>query len=227
MFKFVDRQKDKDLAIIPGWAFDYRIFDALDLPYNYFFYNHESVANFEGAFKNLLEEKGIKKMSVMGWSQGAFAAYDFACKNPGVLDEIILIGLRKKYKKRTLEKIRKYITKYRTTFLQKFYEDCFYRKEKPNYNWFKNTLLESYLKEMTTEKLSVDLEWLSKEEFRPEALKDIESVTIVHGKKDAVALVSEVREISGKLPHAKFVCFEQTGHLPFLREDFTRRLYDD
>ena len=34
-FKYIDRQKPETAVLVPGWATDYRIFDTLDLDYNY------------------------------------------------------------------------------------------------------------------------------------------------------------------------------------------------
>ncbi len=87
--------------------------------------------------------------------------------------------------------------------------------------------MKNYFEEMTSEKLIAGLDWLSAEEIRPEALKDIEHVKFVHGQEDIVAPVTEAVEIADRLGHAKLICFEDTGHLPFLRKDFTKRLYDD
>ena len=103
MFKFVDRQKERFLVIMGGWAFDYRIFTGLDLPFNYIF----SDGGQNGLKKNL-KEKGIDKISLLGWSKGAFAACDFASDNADTIEEMIYHRrniLRQKKLERLLEQI--------------------------------------------------------------------------------------------------------------------------
>ena len=56
MFKFVDRQKERFLVIMGGWAFDYRIFTGLDLPFNYIFSDDP-----QNGLKKHLKEKGDKE----------------------------------------------------------------------------------------------------------------------------------------------------------------------
>ena len=90
MFKFVDREKKDHLVIIPGWAFDYRIFASLDLPYNYFFFCDESMAGFEGELRKLLAENNIEKIVLPQF-------YRFVIISEGIteslnINAIILVG---------------------------------------------------------------------------------------------------------------------------------------
>ncbi len=225
MFRFVDRKQNKHLVIAVGWAFDYRIFASLDLPYNYFFFTGPCIADFAKELAKLLTQNNIEKISLLGWSQGAFAVCDFISQDLAVIDEVILIGARKNYKGR-LEKIKRYLKKNREAFLYTFYRECFCRQEEKNYLWFRDTLLNDYLKEMSLSMLLDDLEWLGKTEIQPQLLRNIDSLIFVHGKKDAVAPLSEAFDIAETLPNASFIAFEETGHLPFLRDDFKKRLYE-
>lgn len=226
MFKFVDRKESKALVLIGGWAFDYRIFGTLDLPFNYFFYIDESGGDFETELKQLLAENCIKKISLFGWSQGAFVACDFACNNVDIIDEVIFVGLRTKYDKENLQEIKKYLSKNKKAFLYSFYKDCFCRQEQSCYLWFKNNLLKDYLENTEPDRLVSGLDVLLRYQIRPEALEQIKDIKIVHGKEDAIAPVEQAVTIAKTLPQAKFIGFERTGHLPFLRDDFKKRLYE-
>jgi len=226
MFKFADRRKKDHLVLVPGWAFDYRIFALLDLPYNYFFFCGKSMLEFEDELKRVLAKNNIGKISLLGWSQGAFGACDFACKNPDTVEEIILVSLRKRYEKEGLENIKKYLIRNRTAYLYKFYTECFCEDEKERYRWFRDTFLKYYLEKMSFDRLIRNLDWLCRVEIQLESLKKLKHIKLVHGRADTIAPISQAIDIANSLPQSQLITFEQTGHLPFLREDFTRRLYE-
>jgi len=77
-FKYLDRGSDKTIVLIPGWATDYRIFDSLNVKFNYLLPLDFSPDTFENVILNALEEKGIEKVSLFGWSLGAFLAAEFS-----------------------------------------------------------------------------------------------------------------------------------------------------
>jgi len=227
MFKFIDRKEKRYIVLISGWAFDYRIFASLDLPYNYLFFCGESAINFEDELKKILEKNNIDKISLLGWSQGAFMASDFAGSNPGIVEEVILVGTRKKYEKEDLKDIKNYLVKNRTAYLYNFYKKCFNHQEKNFYQWFKNTLLKNYLEEMSLEQLAEGLDWLERAEINSGSLKKIKHIKIVHGCADSIAPIEEAVDLSDSLPQSQLITFDKTGHLPFLQKDFKRRLYED
>jgi len=211
--------------LIPGWAFDYRIFDTLDLPYNYIFFCGDSVLGFEDSLKEALRKNNIGRVSFFGWSQGAFLASDFAAKNPDIVDEVILVSIRKKYNGEVLENIKRYLGKNRKSFLYKFYRDCFCEAEAERSAWFRKRFLKYYLHNTQLQGLVGNLDWLSRARIRPEPLKELRKIKIIHGRKDRIAPVEEAQEIKNSLPRARLIIFEDTGHLPFLRRDFSESLY--
>jgi pimeloyl-ACP methyl ester carboxylesterase len=226
MFKFVDRSQTDYLVLIPGWAFDYKIFATLDLPYNYFHFCDQYLANFEDKLKELLAHNNIKRISLFGWSQGAFAACNFASKNPSSVEELILVSARKKYEPKNLQNIKKYISKNKAAYLYSFYRECFCKNEKDHFCWLKNTLLKDYLGTISSSHLVANLDYLSQLQIQPELIKKLERVKLVHGTEDKIAPINEAADIANALPQAQFICFEHTGHLPFLQKDFSKRLYE-
>ena len=227
MFKFIARDEKRYLILISGWAFDYRIFTTLDLPYNYIFFCGESAVGFEDELKKMLDKNGIDKISLLGWSQGAFMACYFASRNLGFVEEIILVGTRRKYEKEGLANIKRYLVKNRTAYLYKFYKECFCDQEKNYYRWFKDTLLKNYLEEMSLEQLAKGLDWLEHAEINPDSLKKLKHIKIVHGCDDSIAPIEQAVDLSDSLPRSQLITFDKTGHLPFLQKDFKRRLYED
>ena len=227
MFKSVDRSQKDCLVVIGGWAFDSRVFASLDLPYNYLFFEDDSSVNFQTQLKETLAKNSIEKVSLLGWSQGAFIACDFACRHTDVVEEVILIGLRKKYEKQSLDNIKKLLAKNQKAYLYSFYKQCFCAEEQESYRWFKDQLLKDYVANFSTEQLIEGLDRLGEGNIDIESLKKIKSIKIVHGSQDAIAPIAESLEIANVLANAKFIEFENTGHLPFLREDFCQRIYEN
>ncbi|MFC1676214.1 alpha/beta fold hydrolase [Planctomycetota bacterium] len=226
MFEYVEREQEQTLVFIPGWAFDCRIFAGLDLPYNYLFYNGQSIGNFEGQLQETIIARNIQNLSLFGWSQGAFAACNFASKNPDIVNEVILSGVKKKYEKEGLEKIKNYLSKNAHLYLSRFYKQCFCKSEKEHYEWFRDVFLKDYMNQFSPKLLAENLDWMNKMSIEPKQLMNLKQITILHGETDAIAPVEEAIEIANSLPGCRFISFEQTGHLPFLREDFASLLYD-
>ncbi len=83
-----------------------------------------------------------------------------------------------------------------------------------------------YLDKMSLDRLIRNLDRLWRVEIRPESLKKLKRIKLVHGRADTIAPVSQAIDIANFLPQSQLITFEQTGHLPFLREDFKRRLYE-
>ncbi len=227
MFKFIDRSQKDSLVVIAGWAFDSRVFTSLDLPYNYLLFEDDSAESFESQLKETLAKNDIEKISLLGWSQGAFTACEFACRNSKLIEEVILISLRKRYQKQGLNDIKKLLAKNQKAYLYSFYKQCFCADEQESYRWFKDQLLNDYVTNFSTEELTNGLDQLGEGNIDIENLKKLKNIKIVHGSQDAIAPITESLEIAEALPHAKFIEFENTGHLPFLREDFCQRIYEN
>jgi len=226
VFEFVDRTSDRSLVLISGWAFDCRIYSALDLPYNYLLFEAGGVKRFERELKEELAQRRIKRVSLFGWSQGAFVAADFAAKNPELVDELILVGARRQYEKDAVEKIKRYLKKNAHLFMSKFYKECFSKYEQDCCRRFSDSLGADYLQEIPAEKLMAQLDWLTNKRIMPDSLADVRRVTLAHGDADAIAPVAEAVQIAGQIPGAHLVVFEEAGHIPFLRNDFSKRLYE-
>ncbi|MBU0880591.1 MAG: alpha/beta hydrolase [Candidatus Omnitrophica bacterium] len=74
-FKLISTPGAKDtMLLIPGWATDYRIFNNLNIKYNYLLPVEFSPFMFSEDLLAAMKENGIKKISVLGWSMGGFIA---------------------------------------------------------------------------------------------------------------------------------------------------------
>ena len=100
-FKLIKRGFTNPLVLIPGWATDYRIFDSLDLNYDYILPVEFSPLDFEAALSSYLEKNSIHKISLFQ-SSCLFVALIFS--------EIILkrIFLSIEQKKLLMSSFKKY-----------------------------------------------------------------------------------------------------------------------
>jgi 2-succinyl-6-hydroxy-2,4-cyclohexadiene-1-carboxylate synthase len=219
-FNFIDRGFKDSTVLIPGWAADHRIFDTLKLEFNYLLPLTFSPDTFEEELLKILRENNINKVSLFGWSLGGFLASSFASRHKELVDRLILVSIRKKYKKEGLDEIRAHLHKSKKAFLYKFYSQCFFKKE--NMQWFRKSLLKDYCENMNLERLLYTLDYLQSAEIQPEAVKAIKNIKIIHGEHDRVAPIEEAHEIKESLPQAEFVAVENAGHIPFLEGPFLK-----
>lgn len=212
-FKYVDKGYKNSIVLIPGWASDYRIFETLDLRFNYLIPVEFSPFTFGKNLLAFLKENNIEKISLFGHSMGGFAATEFASKYKDFVDELILVSVRKKYKAFGLGETRKHLKKSKRGYLYKFYSQCFSKKEEMR--WFRENLLKTYCKELTLDYLLKTLDYLENAEIKPDTLSEVKKITIIHGRGDQIAPIQEAIEIKERLPHARFICIEDAGHIPW------------
>jgi pimeloyl-ACP methyl ester carboxylesterase len=219
-FKLLERGFDKSVVLIPGWASDYRIFDALDLNYNYVLPVGGNPFNFAEDLLEFLNRKLPGKVSLFGWSMGGFMASDFASKNPEKVEELILVSVQKKYDPKILEEIKLKLKQNKKGFLFWLYSNCFSEKDKEGADWFKQHLLETYTEELSLEELTSGLDYLSKTQINPVSLAKIKRIRIFHGEEDKIAVYDAAHQIKLELSQAKLICLPGIGHTPFLNKQF-------
>lgn len=220
-FKLFDRGFKNTIILIPGWATDYRIFTTLNLKkYNYLLPVELCPFSFKKDLCELLNEKFLDKILLFGWSMGGFLAADFALSYPYRIDELVLLGIRKKFDSALLKEIEAKLKKNKSAYLYKFYLDCFSKNDKEGLIWFKKHLLKDYIDKMELGNLLKGLDYLSAAQINPESLTKIEKIKIFHGEEDRIAPLDEAREIKSYLPQAKFICIPAAGHISFLNLQF-------
>lgn len=217
-FRYIDKGKKDILVLIPGWASDYRIFAPLNLDFNYLLPQEFSPYTFAQGLLEALKRYNIKKISLFGWSLGGFLASEFAAKYASLIDELILVSIRKRYKREILAEIKKCLSKNKKGYLYKFYVQCFFQKKQMH--WFKENLLKEYCEKLELNYLFQSLDYLENTDIKPEQLNNIKRVKIIHGENDCIAPVQEAMDIKNSLPQAKLIRIKDTGHIPFLRENF-------
>ena len=164
-----------------------------------------------------MQERGIGKISLLGWSLGGFLAAEFAAKHPNLVEELILVSIRRKYKKKEIAGIKELLEKSKRGYLYKFYTQCFSRKI--SLSWFKKNLLKTYCEEFDLEYLLRTLDYLEKSQINTQELAGIERIKIIHGESDRIAPIDEAGEVQEAIANAELIIIKDSGHIPFLEED--------
>ena len=223
MVELIDKGQKRTMALLAGWAFDYRIFDTLELPYNRIVIDRPD-KDFHRHLCEVMDRHAIATVSLLGWSQGAFRACAFAEQYPQRVDELILTGARGRYDPEGLAQVQQHLRANARAYLYQFYKACF-SGQHDDYRWFKATLLKDYLAAMDTETLIADLHWLGQTKIDPEALRAVKNITVVHGQHDAIAPIDAAVELSRAIPSCRYIMLD-AGHLPFLHPEFSRGLHE-
>ena len=209
-FRHIDRGKAHSIVLVPGWATDYRIFDSLDLEFNYILPIDFSPLEFEDNLLYFMDENGIDKISLFGWSLGGFVAAEFASRHKEMIDELILTGIREKYSDEEIVLTKGYLNKNKKGRLYKFYSQCFYKKDQMKR--FRG-LIKEYCANMSLNHLYEGLDYLAETAIDPGSLKDIETIKIIHGEHDAISPIEEVLNIKKMLLQVEFISIKDAGHV--------------
>ena len=213
-FKYIDRNKKKDIILLPGWATDIRVFDNIDIDYNYFLPLDFKPQDFERECLKLLDETSKQNISLYGWSLGGYVAADFTVKHPGLVDELFLVSVKEAYKKESVDKVKGCLDESRKAYLYKFYHECFSENEKEKLKWFKDNLIRDYMEKFDLGILFRDLQYFLDTPIDLKALKD-RDVKVIFGMKDKIVPVQEIISLKENLPRAMICFVNNAGHMPF------------
>lgn len=220
-FKLFNRGFKDTILLIPGWAADHRIFDHLNLDFNYLVPVKYSPFNFKEELLANIRDNGINKMSILGWSMGSFLASDFIGEYQDcVTGRVLMVSAREGYEKSAIEEIKVRLKKNKAGYLYKFYAECFCETEKETFHHFKKGLMKRYLAEMKIDSLLEGLDYLLGARITPRNLEKLD-VTFIHGENDKIAPIEEALKIKKNLPQARFISLENAGHMPFFNPRFS------
>lgn len=210
--KALPRTPSVPTVFLPGWGFDGRIIRLIQ-PVPAWTYPRTMVdpATLTGDLLSFVEQEQPGKIKLVGWSMGALLALDFAGRYPELVDELILISLRRDWPAAEVTRLHAELAKDPVLFMQDFYRKCFlgHREEGRT---FSSTLARDYLDCLGPEKLDLlhrGLDYLGSTGIRPAAGP---KTLLVHGSRDIIAPYTEMAELSG----AAREIVDKAGHLPFL-----------
>ncbi len=208
------------IILMPGFAFDYRIFSFLDMPFNYLY--PKSLVSIDTLYDLKLILKDINKnfdnIYLFGWSLGANLALLLYKDLPTMFKTLLLVSLRKSYKR---DEILEQILRLKAdpkNMLKEFYRRCFLGK-KNFFIWFKQHIEHSYLSNFSKANLIRQLTYLESDKVN---LFDIKTkIFLFYGKRDVIVPLSNIPKYPSKV---KIFIFPYASHMPFLEADFTEVL---
>lgn len=222
-FRLIERGNRNTMLLVSGWATDHRIFDSLDIKYNYLIPTDFSPFKLADDLPAALKENKIARVSMLGFSMGAFVIWDMLSRYEDMIDEVYLVSARRSYSRANNETIKTILERNRRGFLRKFYGDCFSESGKGSFEIFKRDLMRDYVEGMDLKRLFEGLDYLSEHPILPRQFNSLK-VKFVHGTEDKIAPIEEVRELVSQMPGVKFITVEGAGHIPFLSPAFGRAL---
>lgn len=209
------------LVLLPGWGTDHRIFRPLDLP------EGTLIARVPGpdGLADLLTDECGGEVTLAGWSLGGFHAARVAAQNPEAVERLVLVCVRRSYPEDDADDMIAELDRDPAACLQDFYRRCFLPAQRDDYRWFRSGLMPDYLESPDVGRLRDGLEYLREVELTHETLPPVPT-TFVHGSRDAVAPVTEARDLAEDSADATFCAIEAAGHAAFLSDHF-QTLLDD
>jgi len=206
-----------DTLFLPGWSFDGRILQLLTPHPSWI--NPEKIIDpdrSEQDILQLLDENGIEKIRLAGWSMGAMLALNFAANHPDRIDSLILISLRSHWPMSEIKEIKKKFLNSPAYFLKDFYRKCFLG-DKQAYTIFQTRIEPIYLSglDKNIDILQRGLDFLGSF-IIPKPVPDL-PIRLIHGKQDIVSPFSDMPA----LPGADLEIIDNAGHAPFLHEACT------
>jgi len=204
------------VLFLPGWGFDGRITELLEQPGRSWIYPPTMLdpASLAGDLFAFLNEKGIDRIELKGWSMGAYLALDFARRYPDRVATLELIGMRSHWPAAEIDTIIAALQADPAAFLQTFYRKCFLG-HKSAYRSFVKNLQNDYLRNLDTELLLKGLAYLRTAQWDP--APGIPT-RLVHGRNDIIAPLAQ----RAHFPAATVEIVEHGGHMPFLSPAATR-----
>jgi pimeloyl-ACP methyl ester carboxylesterase len=218
-FKFIHRGFENNILFLSGWAFDYRIFKSLDLPFNYIFtLNSYLKPDFFEDFFLFINANKINSFSILGWSMGGFFVAELLEKfqNTVVIPSVYLLNIRSYFYEDEIEEKKIQIKKDRVNTLKEFYKFVFLGHRK-QYQIFKEELEGDYLKNFCGDELADSLNYLRNKPIDLSFAGHIKTI-IIQGSLDKLVLP----EMYPKIPENRNISsyILKTGHLSFFSQEF-------
>ncbi len=218
-FLYRPRPGAAPVVLLSGFATDRRILEGIAPAASRIVPGNGSADGAADRLAAFLRDAGIGKVTLFGWSMGAFVAAEFAEKHPASVERMVLAGARRRFDRPGLDAFRRSLRENPARCLEEFYARCFLPAQRAAYRRFRETLLPSYLREMEVGRLLRDLDYLENAEIRPEKVPP-RPAAFVHGGHDVIAPTDEARALAAEIPGAAFHALPNAAHAAFLDPAF-------
>ena len=217
-FELIRRGHERFLVLIPGWGFCSDIFSPLNLSYNYILPKKPVYRDISTEFHDFLLSRNIAKVSILGWSLGAYVALDFQTGYSNMIETLYIVSLRRAFNQEEIKTQLEALEADPVAVLKQFYRRCFL-EQRADYQWFSSCLEESSIRQWDISELRKGLMYLKGKKADLFECAGTQ-LRIFHGEKDVITPLDEIPEPP---PGVAIEVIPGTGHLPFLSSEFEGR----
>ena len=206
--------KKPPVLFLPGWGFSGQV---LELAGQRYPWTRPAVpldpATARAEILAYMDAHHLETIQLVGWSLGAFLAYDFACAFPKKVASLTLLGMRASWPSSEISAIRQGLAADPVAFLRDFYRKSLlgYKKEARR---FVAEQQEALMASLNVQVLGRGLDYLA--QWRLPAQVPQCPVFCWHGRRDIIAPVAEQVVIPG----FRTTIIEHGGHALFLDREF-------
>ena len=202
------------IIFLPGWGFFGQVLELAEQRYPWA--SPAALldpATAQAEILAFLTEHQLAAVQLVGWSMGAYLAYDFACAFPEKVTSLTLLGMRAFWPPAEIEAIRLALAAEPEPFLRDFYRKSLlgYKKEARR---FVAEQQEALPEALDLRILGRGLDYLGQWRLPERGVQC--PVFCWHGRRDIIAPVTE----QAVIPGARVTIIEHGGHALFLDREF-------
>ena len=202
------------VLFLPGWGFSGQVADLAERCHSW----ARPTAPLDPAtalseILAFLAEHHFDAIQLVGWSMGAFLAFDCACAFPEKVASLTLLGMRASWPPAEIAAIRRALEADSSAFLRDFYRKSLlgYKKESRR---FVAEQQEALMESLDMQVLGRGLDYLG--QWRLPVQVPPCPISCWHGRRDIIAPVAE----QAVIPGARTTILEHGGHALFLDREF-------
>ncbi len=206
------------MIFLPGWGFDAAIlalapnYGKLPLPWIIPVGPIDPYTVVQD-LRIFLTQHQIPRVSLVGWSMGAYAALEFASRFPDLTDSLLLLATRDHWPAEEIHQMQETLTAQPAECLRGFYRRCFLGNREA-YREFRERFEPRYLETMNPALLLKGLNYLATASVTLPVHTD--KILVLHGRRDIIAPAEEMMRLAG----VRQVVVDQAGHAAFLAPEF-------
>ncbi|OGQ88419.1 MAG: hypothetical protein A2512_05800 [Deltaproteobacteria bacterium RIFOXYD12_FULL_56_24] len=202
------------IIFLPGWGFSGQVLDLAEKRYPW-----ASPAALldpvtaQAEILAFLAERQLAAVQLVGWSMGAYLAYDFTCAFPEKVTGLTLLGMRGSWPSAEIEAIRRGLATDPVAFMRDFYRKSLlgYKEEARR---FVADQQEALLASLDLRILGRGLDYLGQWRLSERGVQC--PVFCWHGRRDIIAPVAE----QAVIPGVRGIIIEHGGHALFFDREF-------